>query len=394
MENEPVCAAASVRGLAGLGIALSGLVALAVAMGIGRFAFTPVLPMMQEDAGLSVAAGGWLASANYLGYLLGALSAVWMRVRAERAIRGGLVAIGLATLAMGLAEHFVLWVVLRALAGFMSAWVFVFASAWCLERLAPLRRPLLNGVVFAGVGAGIAAGGGLCVALMQAGASSSQAWIALGIAALALTAVAWPAIRTRGDAPHRTVARTLRDAPRWDAESVRLVLCYGASGFSYIIPATFLPVMAKRIIQDPLVFGWSWPVFGAAALVSTLAAAALQGAIGIRRSWIAGHVVMALGIALPVLRPGIAGIMLAALLVGGTFMVVTMAAMREARDAAGPHATGLIAAMTAAFAAGQIAGPISVSVLVGREGGFSAALLCACALLLVSAHALSHDRRR
>ena len=63
-------------------VALAGLVALAVAMGIGRFAFTPILPMMQEDAGVSIAMGGWLASLNYLGYLLGALSVIWRRLRA------------------------------------------------------------------------------------------------------------------------------------------------------------------------------------------------------------------------------------------------------------------------------------------------------------------------
>ena len=52
-------------------VALTGLAALGIAMGIGRFAFTPILPMMQQDAAVSVAAGGWLASANYVGYLLG-----------------------------------------------------------------------------------------------------------------------------------------------------------------------------------------------------------------------------------------------------------------------------------------------------------------------------------
>src|SRR3979490_591329 len=97
--------------------ALAGLAALAVAIGIGRFAFTPILPMMQEDFGLSVSEAGWLASANYMGYLLGALSAIGTRVRSTVAIRAGLLVIGLSTLAMGLGHQFMLSVVLRAMAG-------------------------------------------------------------------------------------------------------------------------------------------------------------------------------------------------------------------------------------------------------------------------------------
>src|SRR2546428_10732662 len=94
-------------------VAVAGLAALAVAMGIGRFAFTPVLPMMQVDAGLSVAAGGWLAAANYVGSLLGALAAMVLRVAAPTAIRGGLVTIGLATLAMGREQPLAGGIVLR-----------------------------------------------------------------------------------------------------------------------------------------------------------------------------------------------------------------------------------------------------------------------------------------
>src|SRR5882672_8613428 len=109
-----------------MSVAFIGLAALAVAMGIGRFAFTPILPMMREDAGLSVAAGGWLASANYLGYLIGALSAIGLRVRPASAVRAGLLAIGLSTLAMGLEHRFLAWAALRAVAGIASAWVLVF----------------------------------------------------------------------------------------------------------------------------------------------------------------------------------------------------------------------------------------------------------------------------
>jgi len=105
---------------------------------------------------------------------------------------------------------------------------------------------------------------------------------------------------------------------------------------------------------------------------------------------------MAVGVALPVVFPGITAIMLAALLVGGTLVVITMIGIQEARVAGGPQAPKLIAAMTTAFAVGQIAGPISVSGLAHARNGFSIALLVASALLTLSAAALywGHSRNR
>ena len=109
-------------------IAVAGLIALAVAMGIGRFAFTPILPMMEADAGLTLKAAGWLAAANYLGYLLGALSAA--RLPRAWAIRGSLLLIAVVTFAMGMTDSFALQLLLRLLAGVASAWVLVHVSAW------------------------------------------------------------------------------------------------------------------------------------------------------------------------------------------------------------------------------------------------------------------------
>ena len=371
-----------------LTIALSGLVALAVAMGIGRFAFTPILPMMQEDAGVSIATGGWLASANYLGYLAGALSVIWWRIAATIGIRVGLATIGLATLAMGLEHHLAVWLALRALAGVASAWVLIYVSAWSLEKLAALGRPALGNTVYAGVGTGIALAGGLCLALMHVGAGSARAWIVLGVLSIVLSVAIWSVFRGSPGSPAATAARPADRGMVWDRESLRLVLCYGAFGFGYIIPATFLPAMAKQVIRDPAVFGWSWPLFGAAAMGSTLATAMLRSLVTNRRLWITSHLVMAFGVVLPVVWSGIVPIMLAALFVGGTFMVITMVGMQEARSVGGAGATGLMAALTSAFALGQIAGPISVSLVVGAGGNVSAALVIACVALVVSAYAL------
>ena len=376
------------------GVALTGLAALGIAMGIGRFAFTPILPMMQQDAAVSVAAGGWLASANYVGYLLGALSAVGLRLRPTTAVRVGLVVIGLATLGMGLTGSFVAWLALRSLAGVASAWVLVFASAWTLGRLATADRSVLRGAVFGGVGVGIALVGALCVALMLGHAGSATAWQGLGVLALGGTGVIWRALRgddaSRAPGGERAPARHERH--EWDRDSVRLVLCHGILGFGYIIPATFVPAMARDLVQDPLVFGWSWPIFGLAAALSTLVAGAATRLVGNRRLWALSYLVMAAGVAAPVLWPTIGGIMAAAVLVGGTFMVGTMGGLQEAQAVGGPHATRLMAAMTVAFAAGQIAGPLFVAYAIGPHADFSRPLSIACALLLAGATALSRPR--
>lgn len=365
-----------------------GLIALAVAMGIGRFAFTPILPMMQ-DAGLSLTAGGWLASANYLGYLLGALSAMALRAHPVVIIRGGLLTIAAVTFAMGLTHDFALWVALRTIAGIASAWVLVFVSSWCLEELTALKRAELGGIVFTGVGSGIAIAGAVCLVLMNLGVTADHAWMVFGIASLLLVLLIWLPLQLPTHAmTHHTAART---PFRWTNTSVRLTLAYAAFGFGYIIPATFLPAMAKQVVADPLVFGWSWPIFGAAAVVSTLAAGVLTKFTRNRTLWLTGQMLMAVGVALPALWSHIVALLLAGILVGGTFMVVTMVAIQEARLVGGAQATRLVAAMTTGFALGQIVGPIVASYAVDATGNYAVALYGACFLLILGALWLPHD---
>jgi predicted MFS family arabinose efflux permease len=368
--------------------ALGGLAALAIAMGIGRFAFTPLLPMMQSDAGVTMVQGGWLASANYVGYLLGGLSAVAMRLSPSRAIHIGLAIVGLSTLAMGFSSHMATWLVLRTLAGIASAWVLVFASAWCLDRFQAVpsrsRQAFLSATVFSGVGIGIAIAGVACVAVSIVHATSALAWIVLGILSLAGSIAIWNIFEPMPAAPASHAEGRLS----WNAETARFVMSYGAFGFGYIIPATFLSAMARDAASNPAIYGWSWPAFGAAAAASTFAAALLRRRLADRWIWTAGHIAMAAGVVVPLAWHGLGGIVASALLVGGTFMVVTMVGMQEARRIAGSHSRALIAAMTSAFAAGQIAGPLVVSALAARGAGFAPALCIAGAVLVLSAVAL------
>jgi MFS family permease len=372
-------------------IAIAGLAALAVAMGIGRFAFTPVMPMMEADAGLALRTAGWLAAANYLGYLLGALYAA--RLSFGQAVRGGLLLIAAATFPMGLTHALAWQLVLRLVAGIASAWVLVHVSAWALNGLLSLRRADAAGILYAGVGIGVAIAGLIVMAAMQLGMDSDRTWQVLGGLSLLATLALWRVLRGPWAAPAPPAVEDARPRIRWTADERRLAWCYGALGIGYIIPATYLPEMAHRFVTDPLVFGLAWPVFGATSALSTWIAARWLARIADRKLWATCYVMMAAGCALPALWPTFAAILVSALLVGGTYMVVTMLGLREARRVAGAGATAFIAVMTAAFAIGQIIGPLLVSAVAHLPHGFSATLLAAAVVVLLAAASLWRSAR-
>lgn len=387
---------ADLRGPARL--AWPAALALAAAMGIGRFAFTPVWPLMAQEGGLSLAQGGWIASANYAGYLLGALAAVaWpvRRLRGQLAV--SLLAVALLTLAMPLFHHVAVWCALRLAAGYASASAFICVAAWRPVPAGDPREAGASAVTYAGVGAGIALTGLVCLALMAGQVGADGMWLTLGGLTLALSLMAWPRMR-QPVAPVRAGASTATTpnattnptpaATRLPPAIGQLALHYGVFGVGYIIPATFLPAMAKEIFPDPAIFGWAWPLFGLAAAVSCLLVPRLARARDEKRVWQAAQALMALGMLTVALWHHIAAVIVAALLVGGTFMVITQAGILTARRTAGAAAPRAAAVMTAAFAAGQILGPLLASWAAHWGAGLPQVLGAGAALLALSAWGL------
>ena len=350
-------------------VALGGLLALAVAMGIGRFAFTPLFPLMVRDLNLSPAHGAWLAAVNYLGYWIGLVLAARLGWRPHRYLAIGLVATTLLTALMGLTTQWPVWMGLRLLAGTASASVFVGMAGWSLAWLVQHDRAGLSGVVFAGVGAGIILAGLYSLGASSLGFEAPAQWRQLGGLALCLSlCVAYlshrhPAIeapRPPGSAAgRRAAAEAFGRLP----ELRSLFLCYATSGFGYILPATYLPLMARHWVDDPLVFGRAWPVFGLGAAVSTW----LMGRWMMRgqrlRIWAAWHVAMTAGVLLPVVLPSLGSIVLAAALVGGSFMVTTLIATHEARVRLPHYAAYSVARIGSGFALGQVLGPVVTALL-------------------------------
>ena len=361
-----------------------GLLSLAAAMGIGRFAFTPLLPLMQEAFGLTLNQGAWLATANYLGYLIGATASVLLNPRAGISARWGLLAVAVSTTATGMTAGFETWFVLRFVSGIGSALVLIGASSWALSHLAARSRSQASGWVFSGVGVGVFVAGIVALAAGIVQADPAHAWVLLGALCAAVAAAAWrPLSMVAAGAQAQEVQA--QAAPALVRSEWTLVACYGVFGFGYILPATFIPAAARALVNDPAVFGWTWPVFGLAAAVSTVAVSTLFRTTPPRRVAVLSLVVMAAGVIAPVIQMSVGSLMVSALCVGGTFMVMTMAGAQEARRVAVGSPTRLMAALTAAFAIGQTAGPVLVGFGDATGHALAIASCLAVALLLLSA---------
>ncbi|MCG8147852.1 hypothetical protein BKE17_01455 [Enhydrobacter sp. H5] len=374
--------------------------ALAVAMGIGRFAFTPILPLMIQEGTVHLAQTAWLSSSNYIGYLVGALSLLKSK-RHPLFVVLGLTLVTLTTWLASLSS-FDWLLVLRFLAGVASAWVLVSISAFAINWLKS-RQIASSGLIYTGVGIGITLTGLICsyfifqsaTATIAAQSSfsplSSRLWQYLGVIALLATllvtfllakinsqfastaAASIAAAKTNPSKAAYTKASHTNPTASITPAKLKLanvLTAYGLFGFGYILPATFLPQIAKQWLsgQSYLLI---WPFFGLAAALSVVLSQGLQrryNNFSLLGVWRVSQIIMAVGTLLPALWQSLTGLMLSALMVGGTFMVVTMAGLQVAASQVTHYPKyNLSALMTASFAFGQLIGPLTALVATGKN---------------------------
>jgi predicted MFS family arabinose efflux permease len=363
--------------------ALGGLIALAAAIGIGRFVYTPILPPMMAALGLSKSAAGLIASANFLGYLIGALVVAMPTLPGPRRswLLGALAVSALTTAGMGLTEALPAFLALRFFGGAASAFVLILASTVVLEHLAEAGRGGLSALHFAGVGTGVAVSAAL-VALLLTWARPWQAlWLASGALSLvALLAVV--ALLPSRAAPSRLVGE---GPTAVDPGLRRLVIAYGLFGFGYVITATFLVAMVRTTPAIRALEPVIWIVFGLAAAPSVALWSRIATPLGIPMAFALASLIEAAGVLASVTWPTTIGVFVAAILVGGTFMGLTALGLIRARALASGDPRRAIAWMTGAFGLGQIIGPAFAGMLSDRLGSFTVPSIAAVVALLAAA---------
>ncbi len=350
---------------------------LAAAMGIGRFAYTPLMPVMIDAGRLDAHAGAVIAAANYAGYLLGAV------LLARRPEWNGRALFRFAAGVLVASEALMAWpaptavpVVLRLLAGVASAVVFI-GCAGIAARHENRRRAA--GIAFSGVGCGIAVTGLLALATRPV-----ASWQAMWLGAAVLTALLLvPALRldvmpgTRAEA---TAARSLR---AWRA----LLASYFLEGLGYIVIGTFLVAAVSTPGHQSLGTAM-WVVVGLAAAPATVLWGRAARRWTPRTALIAALLLQVVSAVLPAVSTGAVPAVVSAALFGGTFMGIVMLSIEVGGDLAGP---GAAAALTAWYSCGQMLGPLAVAPVLGSS--YAAAFAIAAVVLALATAAALPIRR-
>lgn len=369
-------------------IALGGMIAMAAAIGIGRFVYTPILPYMADTLSLTKGEAGLIAAANFLGYLVGSLMGATGILQGDRR-RWTLWALALSavtTAAMALTVSVPAYLLLRFVGGVTSALVMVFGSAIVFDRLAAAGRSELTHFHFAGVGIGMSVSALLVSGLGAGGIGWAGQWVASGaIAALALAAVMAMIPRGAGTVPPPPP----KSASGFDRRIVPLAIAYGLFGFGYVITATFISVLVRQTPSIAAIEPVIWLIVGLAAVPSVALWAWIGRRLGNPASIALACLAEAIGVAATVSFDSTAAVLIGGVLLGGTFMGITAVGMTTAREislsGSGGDPRRMLGLIVAAFGAGQMVGPAFGGYVAGLTGNFVVPSLVASGVLVVAA---------
>jgi len=379
------------------GVLFGGILLLVVAMGISRFAFTPLLPFMRVDEGLSFQEAGWLASSNYVGYFVGALGAGFIYRRKKGFLLSNVLLNVVSIIGMGLTHSFELWIVLRFIAGVTSGFIFVLTSSIIMDYLAKHLLTRWSGYAFSGIGIGIAISG-LCVPFIETRFLWEGTWIGLGLLSttfIVLTLLLWRHIVVQDS---ERVAKTA-DTNIWRGFMPWLIIAYGLEGLGYIITGTFLVDIIYNIENLRGYASYSWVVVGIAAAPSAPFWMAMMSRFKPIHVMFVAYILQVFGIALPVLSQTVWSVLLSAFLYGCTFVGIVTLATGYGRQLFPRQSGAVVSILTTFYAIGQIIGPVIASRLEDHFNTFKAPLVFAssivfCALLiLISGYAFTHRKK-
>lgn len=365
-------------------VMIAGIFSLLLTLGVARFAYTPLLPLMQQQAGLGVAEAGWLAAINYAGYLSGALLAMLGGdlVLKDRLYRLGLVVAVASTAMMGLSNDFTVWAISRYLAGLSSAAGMLFGAGLVLNWLIRHGHRSELGIHYSGVGLGVV----LCsvaVAWMDDHLDWRGQWLALTAfgGLLAIPALAWLPVPPRSVASQG--AQAWQDSPPTPAFLRLFMAAYFCAGIGYVVSTTFIVAIVERLPGLAGQGKWAFLAIGIAAAPASIVWDFVARRIGDLNALITAALLQIAGILLPLAGGGLATTLAGALLFGGTFVGIVSLVLTMAGRYYPGHPAKMMGKMSLAYGSAQIVGPAVTGWLATRFGSYQAGLYLAAGIMVL-----------
>lgn len=362
----------------------AGIISLVLMLGIARFAYTPLLPLMQQQVGLGVSEGGWLAAINYVGYLSGAIlaSLISNLVLKDRLYRIGLILAVLSTVTMGLTDNLWLWALSRFVAGLSSAAGLLLGSGLIMNWLIRHGHRSELGIHFGGIGLGIAFCS-LAVELMTAHLSWSEQWIWFSAVGALMLVPAWAWLPRPGTANVTAQGAAMVDNPPSQGFLRLFMLIYFCAGVGYVVSATFIVAIVDQIPGLQGNGSWTFMILGLAAAPACIIWDLLARRIGDFNALIAAFLLQIVGILMPVLDNSLAAALLGAALFGGTFIGIVSLVLSMAGRYYPTRPAKMMGKMTVSYGVAQILAPAVTGLIAEHSGSYSDGLYLAAGIMLI-----------
>lgn len=363
---------------------IGGIFALVIAMGIGRFSYTVILPYMQETFEFSRATAGYLATSNYLGYLVGAWVAGRLPIGNKRILflQITLVISILTTAFMSFTNVIIIWYLLRFISGVVSAFIFVVITSLILDQLASSSHMHLSGLFYSGVGIGIALSA-VIVSPIQAVFHWNGTWIVLALFSIVLFVLIVLFIKPITPSKQLVESQIISQKTPPQSWMKWLIIAYSLEGLGYIVTGTFIVSIAQESTSFHGDAAFVWFVVGVAAIPSCIVWSKLAQRYGYVKILLISMLLQAIGIVLPALATNSMTLYASAFIFGATFMGITTVCTTLARKLAPVNSHQMIGYLTAGYALGQMIGPSIAGTLASYTNSYQYALVGASLVVML-----------
>jgi len=362
---------------------IAGICSLIVTAGVARFSYTPLIPIMQTGAGLSDVSAGWLATANYLGYMLGVLIAASLNsLRHKYMLHQVYLLLSIVTAAaMAFTTDLMIWSVLRFLAGMCGSGGIIIASGLVLKWMVHHKHRGELGIHFAGIGISIVLTAIVVETLLHVSAGWQQQWLAFSIVAALFAIPAWRWM-PRPQAADPNAISAVQDTPPSREFTITMLLAYFCAGYGFVVSATFIVDIVEGLNN---LQGWGQYIFiiiGVCAAPSVFLWDLVARRIGPLKALLLTYAIQAIGILLPTLSSTLWVIIVSALLYGGTFVASVSLVLTMAGRFYPSNPAKFMGKMTLAYGAAQIVAPVTTGYLTQASGNYNLGLYLSVTVML------------